>query len=102
MSAQIAVVGAGAWGTAVAKVIAGKKNDVIIWSFEEDTRDDINQKRQNCRYLPNIELPETLKATSDIEEAADGKQFLIYAVPSIFLLDTLKKTLSVNSIREGK
>ena len=102
MNAQIAVLGAGAWGTAVAKVIAGKKNRVVIWSFEEETRDNINQKKQNCRYLPDVELPETLSSTSDIEEAAEGKQFLIYAVPSMFLLDTLKKSLSVNSIREGK
>ena len=102
MNAKIAVLGAGAWGTAVAKVIAGKKNDVVIWSFEEATRDDINLKRQNCSFLPDVELPETLSATSNIEEAAEGKQFLIYAVPSMFLLDTLKKTLSVNSIRDGK
>jgi glycerol-3-phosphate dehydrogenase (NAD(P)+) len=52
--------------------------------------------------LPDVDLPETLSSTSDIEEAAEGKQFLIYAVPSIFLLDTLKKSLTVNSVREGK
>lgn len=102
MNAQIAVLGAGAWGTTVAKVIAGKKNDVVIWSFEEETRDDINYKRQNLRFLPDVELPETLSATSNIEEAVEGKQFLIYAVPSMFLLDTLKKSLSADSIREGK
>ena len=102
MDTQVAVLGAGAWGTAIAKIIAEKKKDVLIWSFEEDVKDSINQKRQNTRYLPNIDLPETLKATTDIEEAAEGKQFLIYAAPSLFLLDTLKKTLSVKSIREGK
>ncbi|MCL2804394.1 MAG: NAD(P)-dependent glycerol-3-phosphate dehydrogenase [Treponema sp.] len=102
MSAQIAVLGAGAWGTAIGKVIAEKGKDVLIWSFEEDTRDDINNNRLNSRYLPDVELPKTLKATSDIMEAAEGKQFLIYAVPSLFLLDTLKKSLSVNSIRDGK
>ncbi|MDR2542995.1 MAG: NAD(P)-dependent glycerol-3-phosphate dehydrogenase [Treponema sp.] len=102
MDFQIAILGAGAWGTAIAKVIAEKKKNVIIWSYETDVRDDINQKKENIRYLPGVKLPETLKATSDIEEAAEGKQFLIYAVPSLFLLDTLKKTLAVNSIREGK
>ena len=102
MNAQVTVLGAGAWGTAIAKVIAEKKKDVLVWSFEEDVRDDINHKRQNTRYLPNVDLPQTLKATSDITEAVEGKQFLIYAVPSLFLLDTLKKTLSVNSVRDGK
>jgi len=102
MSARIGVLGAGAWGTAIAKVIADKENDVLVWSYETDVRDDINNKGKNTRYLPDVELPKTLKATSDIEEAAEGKQFLIYAAPSLFLLDTLKKSLPVNSIREGK
>jgi len=102
MDAKISILGAGAWGTAIAKVIAEKNNNVIIWSFEEETRDDINNKQVNSRYLPDVQLPETVRATSDIEEAADGKQFLIYAVPSMFLLDTVKKSLTVNSIREGK
>ncbi|MDR0503051.1 MAG: NAD(P)-dependent glycerol-3-phosphate dehydrogenase [Treponema sp.] len=101
MDSQIAVLGAGAWGTAIAKVIADKGKDVIIWSFEEETNDDINKNHRNSRYLPDAALPDTLKATVNIEEAAEGKQFLIYAAPSLFLLDMLKKTLSVNSIREG-
>jgi len=102
MDTQIAVLGAGAWGTAIGKVIAEKGKDVTIWSFEEAVRDNINQKRENSRYLPDVILPENLNATSDINEAVEGKQFLIFAVPSMFLLDTLKKTLSVNSVREGK
>jgi len=57
MTAQTAVIGAGAWGTAVAKVIADKGKDVVIWSFEEDTCDDINCNHQNTRYLPGIQLP---------------------------------------------
>ena len=102
MNTQVAVLGAGAWGTAIAKVIAEKEKDVLIWSFETSVRDDINQNRLNSRYLPDVKLPETIKATSDIQEAVEGKQYLIYAVPSLFLLDTLKKSLSVDSIREGK
>ena len=102
MDTHIAVLGAGAWGTAIAKIIAEKKKDVLIWCFEEDVRDDINKNARNSRYLPDVDLPETLKATSDIEEATEGKRFIIFAMPSLFLLNTLKKTLSVNTIREGK
>jgi len=102
MNAQTAVLGAGAWGTAIAKVIAEKGNDVIIWSFEKEVNDDINLRRRNSRYLPDVELPETVTSTTNIEEAAEGKKFLIFASPSLFLLDTLKKTLSVKSIREGE
>ncbi|MCL2068117.1 MAG: NAD(P)-dependent glycerol-3-phosphate dehydrogenase [Treponema sp.] len=102
MSAKIAVLGAGAWGTAVAKVIAEKGKEVTIWCFEEAVRDDINKNRLNSRYLPDVELPENLKATNNIEEAVKGREFLILATPSIFLLDTIKKILTVSSIQEGE
>jgi glycerol-3-phosphate dehydrogenase (NAD(P)+) len=102
MDSEIAVLGAGAWGTTIAKVIAEKQNNVIIWSYEESVRDEINQKQRNSRYLPDIELPDTLKSTTNIEEAADNKKYLIFASPSIYLLDTVRKVLSVNTIREGK
>jgi len=102
METKVAVLGAGAWGTAIAKVIADQNKDVLIWSFETDVRDDINKNNQNSRYLPGIKLPETIKSTSDIEEAAEGKQYIIYALPSMFLIETLKKTLSVKSIRDGQ
>ena len=102
MSAQIAVIGSGAWGTAVAKLIAEKGKDVVIWSHEEDTRDDINNRHQNSRYLPGVNLPENLRASSDIIEAASGREYLILAVPSLYLLHTVKQMLPVTSIREGE
>jgi glycerol-3-phosphate dehydrogenase (NAD(P)+) len=102
MNAQIAVLGAGAWGTAIAKVIAEKGNDAVIWSYEKEVNDDINQKRRNSRFLPDVELPETITSTMNIEEAAEEKKFLIFASPSLFLLDTLKKILTVKSVREGE
>ena len=102
MAAQTAVIGAGAWGTAVAKVIADKGKEVVIWSFEEDNRDDINLRRQNSCYLPGVILPENIHATSDIEEAASGRDHLILAVPSLYLLQTVKQILILPAIREGE
>ena len=102
MSNQIAVLGAGAWGTTVAKVIAEKGKNVTIWSFEEETKEEINKKHINSRFLPDIRLPESIKATTCLEEAAEGKDFLILAIPSVYLLDTVKQLLDINSIREGK
>ena len=102
MASQIGVIGAGAWGTAVAKIIAEKGNDVVLWSFEEDTRDDINLRHENCRYLPDIRLPGNLRATADIVEAASDRDYIILAVPSLYLLQTAKRILSVPSIQEGK
>ncbi|MCL1931348.1 MAG: NAD(P)-dependent glycerol-3-phosphate dehydrogenase [Treponema sp.] len=102
MTAQTAVIGAGAWGTAVAKVIADKGKDVVIWSLEEDNRDDINLNHRNSRYLPGVQLPENLTATSDIAEAASGREYLILAAPSLYLLQTVKQIITTPSIQEGK
>jgi len=101
-SAKTAVIGAGAWGTAIAKVIAEKDRDVVIWCYESNTRDEINARHENSRFLPGIKLPENIKATTDIEEAASDREYLILAVPSLFLLQTAKRFLSVPSIQEGE
>lgn len=102
MNARIGVLGAGAWGTAVAKVIADKGNEVEIWSHEAATAEDINVRHENSRFLPDVKLPESLRAATDPAAVADGKEFLILAAPSLFLLDTVKKILQVPSIREGE
>jgi glycerol-3-phosphate dehydrogenase (NAD(P)+) len=101
MAAKTAVIGAGAWGTAVAKVIAEKGKDVVIWSFEEETCDDINRCHENSRFLPGVKLPENLRASSNLVETASGCEFLILAVPSLYLLHTAKQILDAPSIREG-
>jgi glycerol-3-phosphate dehydrogenase (NAD(P)+) len=102
MRAKVAVLGAGAWGTTVAKVIAEKGNDVVIWSHETETAEDINRNRLNSRFLPGVMLPENLKALTDTTEAASGREFIILAIPSLFLLNTVKQLLAVPSIREGE
>jgi glycerol-3-phosphate dehydrogenase (NAD(P)+) len=102
MSAQTAVLGAGAWGTAVAKVIAEKGKEVVIWARENETAEDINLRHQNSRFLPGVVLPDSLRAATNIEEAASEREFLILAAPSLYLLDTIKKILMVPSIQEGK
>jgi glycerol-3-phosphate dehydrogenase (NAD(P)+) len=102
MNARVAVLGAGAWGTAVAKVIADKGEDVVIWSHEADTAAGINDKHSNFRFLPGVKLPKKLQAVTDIVEAAGGREFLILAAPSLYLLDTVKQILTVPSIREGE
>jgi len=93
MSAKVGVLGAGAWGTAVAKVIEEKGIDVDIWSHEKETAEDINLRHLNSRYLPDVVLPENLRAYTDPAETADGKEFLILASPSLYLLDSVKKIL---------
>jgi len=102
MTAQTAVIGAGAWGTTVAKVIAEKEKDVAIWCFENGTRDEINLRHENPQFLPGIILPENIRATTDIVEAVSGKEFLILAVPSLYLMHTVKQILHIPSIEDGE
>ncbi|MDR0389437.1 MAG: NAD(P)-dependent glycerol-3-phosphate dehydrogenase [Spirochaetaceae bacterium] len=102
MSAKTAVLGAGAWGTAVAKVIAEKGNEVDLWAYEEATAEEINTKHINSRYLSGRPLPPSIHATTDIRAAADGKEFIILALPSLYLLDPVKEITTVPSIREGE
>ncbi|MDR1390438.1 MAG: NAD(P)-dependent glycerol-3-phosphate dehydrogenase [Treponema sp.] len=102
MSAKVAVLGAGAWGTTVAKVIAEKGGDVVIWCYEGETALEIGTKHTNSRFLPGINLPKNITAVTDPAEAAADREFIILALPSLFLLDTVKKLLTVASIREGK
>ncbi|GHV89192.1 glycerol-3-phosphate dehydrogenase [NAD(P)+] [Spirochaetia bacterium] len=99
---RIAVLGAGAWGTTVAKVIADKGNEVILWTHEPSAAAVINETHTNPRYLPGVTLPHKLLACSDIVEAASGREYLILAAPSLYLLDTVKQILNVPSIREGE
>ncbi|MDR3248199.1 MAG: glycerol-3-phosphate dehydrogenase, partial [Treponema sp.] len=102
MKPRIAVLGAGAWGTTVAKVIAEKGNDVVIWAHGQETVDEINQEHRNSRFLPGIGLPPNLHAEAGIAGVAEGAEYLILATPSLFLLDTVKQILAVPSIREGE
>jgi glycerol-3-phosphate dehydrogenase (NAD(P)+) len=95
-------LGAGAWGTAVAKVLADKGEEVTLWAYEKETVDDINRNHINSRFLPEVSLPESLGASTDITGVVEGREFLILAVPSLFLLNTVKQILTVTSIREGQ
>ena len=87
--AQIAVIGAGSWGTALAKVLADKGHEVALWGRAAEHVDDIEKKRINAKYLPNAQLPATLKATADLEAAVRDKSWIVSVVPSHTVRDVL-------------
>lgn len=102
MNSSVAVLGAGAWGTTIAKVIADKGKDVSLWSHGEALAEAINTQHRNNRYLPDLELPPNIRASTDIINVASDREFLILAIPSLYLIDTVKQILTVPSIREGE
>ncbi|MGN9907223.1 NAD(P)H-dependent glycerol-3-phosphate dehydrogenase [Phytohabitans sp. LJ34] len=77
-----AVLGAGSWGTAFAKVLADAGTDVTIWARREPVAAAIREYGTNPDYLPAVRLPERVTATSDAERAIAGADLVVLAVPS--------------------
>lgn len=79
---RCAVVGAGAWGTALAGLLAGQGNDVSLWAFERQVAEELADRRTNSTFLPGVTLPESLRATNDLAEALHGAVLVVHASPS--------------------
>jgi glycerol-3-phosphate dehydrogenase (NAD(P)+) len=75
-------MGAGAWGTALAKVLADAGNEVRLWTRRAELADEINDTRRNAGYLDDTELPKSVRATSDPADALAGACTVLLAVPS--------------------
>jgi glycerol-3-phosphate dehydrogenase (NAD(P)+) len=88
---RIVVLGAGSWGTTIAKVIADGGTDVTLWARRSAQAEEISQSRTNAEYLPGIELPEKLSVTSDVTSALSGAEQIYIALPSQQLRENLSQ-----------
>jgi glycerol-3-phosphate dehydrogenase (NAD(P)+) len=79
---KVVVLGAGSWGTALAIVLAENGHDTLIWSHREDQANEINEHHTNKKYLPHTTLPENLKATHNLHQAAMHGDTIVMAVPT--------------------
>jgi glycerol-3-phosphate dehydrogenase (NAD(P)+) len=79
---RAAMLGAGAWGTAFAKVLADAGSEVTIWARREPVATQIRELNINEGSLPGVRLPARVTATSDLAEAVDGADLVFLAVPS--------------------
>ena len=82
--AKIGIIGAGAWGTALAQAVASKRHNTILWAHEEEVANNINLQHSNSDYLPGVELNPEIKATTDIREAANSDAVLM-VTPAQFM-----------------
>jgi glycerol-3-phosphate dehydrogenase (NAD(P)+) len=82
MTEQIGVIGAGAWGTALAMLLADKGHDVTLWMYENELAEEASRLRENRIYLPGFTLPASIKITSSLETAVSKKPVILSVVPS--------------------
>lgn len=81
---KISVIGAGAWGTALATMVSKSGRETLLWAREDDVVTSINQTHENKDFLPGISLPPTLKATGDMARAAQT-DIVLMVVPAQFV-----------------
>ena len=89
-SLNIAVLGAGSWGTALAALMARHGHAVTLWGRDANVAAAIDQQHENTRYLPGIALPDALRATTDLAAAMQGADLVLVVVPSHAFTETLK------------
>ena len=88
-SLNIAVLGAGSWGTALAALMARHGHSVVLWGRDEQAARVIDRDHENVRYLPGIALPDSLRATTDLSAALEGVDLVLVVVPSHAFTETL-------------
>lgn len=91
---RCAVVGAGAWGTALADLLARNGHEVRLWAYEPDVVESINEKHENVRFLRGHALSPSVEALGDIKRAVRGAELVTFATPSQVLRTILKSAVA--------
>ena len=88
---KVAVIGAGSWGTTFSKVLADGGSDVMLWARREELATEINTSHRNGDYLPGVNLPKNIVASTDIEKVLTGASQVYISVPSQSLRANLEQ-----------
>jgi len=104
--ARVGVIGAGSWGTALAKLLCENGHEVTLWCRRPELAAQLAARRLNDEYLPGIALPASMSFTSDVNAATDQTEFVLIAAPShtlrtvlstLYLLD--KSCILISSVK---
>lgn len=98
--ANVGIMGAGSWGTALAVLLHKNNHQVTVWSINEDEVQMLSEKREHTSKLPGVKLPDDMIFTSDMESAIHGKDFIVLAVPSPYTRSTARNMKSY--VAEGQ
>lgn len=88
---NVTIIGAGSFGTALATVLDTAGNNVQIWGREREIVDSINNDHKNPSYLPDLELPDTIRAYNDLEHCLKNQDMILFATPSHTLREMAAK-----------
>ncbi|HEV2947626.1 MAG TPA: NAD(P)H-dependent glycerol-3-phosphate dehydrogenase [Gemmataceae bacterium] len=92
MPTKFAILGDGAWGTAIAILLARDPDyQVSLWSAREDNGRILRERRENITYLPGVAIPEAVELTTDVSQAVTGAEILIVAIPTVYMRPTLQR-----------
>ena len=89
--ANVGVVGAGSWGTALALVLEKNGHQVTLWSSREAKAKELSKLRENVDKLPGVKIPESIEITADMEMAVKDKEMVVLGVPSLYIRSTSAK-----------
>ena len=87
---NIAIIGSGSWGVALAIHLARCGNNIKIWSFLEEERDLINNEKK-CKFLPNVVIPDNIECSTDFEYVIKDAEFILHVTPSKFTRNVFKQ-----------
>lgn len=88
---KTAVFGTGSWGTALALVLADNGHEVMMWGRKKEQVDEINTAHSNERYLPSVEIPELIQATTSMKEAVEDAEIVVLVVPTKAMREVTSK-----------
>ena len=87
---NIAIIGSGTWGIALAIHLAKAGNNIKVWSFSEEEANAINQDRK-CKFLPDAVIGENITCYTDMKTVIEGSEIILHVTPSKFVRETIKK-----------
>lgn len=87
---NIAIIGSGSWGMALAICLANNGHNVKVWSFCEEEKELINNDRK-CKFLPGVEIPDNITCSTDFEETILDTEFILHVTPSKFTREIFKQ-----------
>lgn len=88
---NVLVLGSGAWGCALANLLADNKNNVTIYGIDENEINDINNNHLNSKYFNDVKINESIKATNDLDASLNNVDLIVLAIPSFAIKEMVLK-----------